>query len=165
MNFSRHFVPLIATVALLLALWAAIQLWQLRHHLDQQTEALLEPEVELAVYMQQLHHYAQKLHWSGTAGNQQLASFYLHELEETEEKVLEAELMEDGQNISQLMRQHLSPTLKQMRLVVAQKDLPDFARHYQALLTGCNSCHRAAKHDFIQVQVPTREAFSGQVFE
>jgi hypothetical protein len=90
MNFSRHFVPLIATVALLLALWAAIQLWQLRHHLDQQTEALLEPEVELAVYMQQLHHYAQKLHWSGTAGNQQLASFYLHELEETEEKVLEA---------------------------------------------------------------------------
>jgi hypothetical protein len=35
---------------------------------------------------------------------------------------------------------------------------------HAALTLGCNSCHLATQHEFVEIQVPTADPFSDQDF-
>lgn len=126
-----------------------------------------EEEIELAEYMAHFQRYAEKLYWSGKAENPKLAYFYLHELEETAEKIIEAKVTEDRHDISKYTKQFLLPALKQFRnnqKLTDELPYPIFEPAYVNLVNACNNCHLASDHGFIKIQAPTQNSFSNQVF-
>ena len=127
--------------------------------------APLEAEIELAVLMYRLQVHADKLWHSGAAENWPLAGFYVHEIEETLHEIQSASIEEDGHNISALVgRTRITTPMKDMKTAIKASDKEAFQNGYQALMTGCNSCHKEVEHGFIQVQVPTSPGLTNQRF-
>lgn len=108
--------------------------------------------------------FMDKLWFSSKSGNWELASFYLHELEENTEGLIEEQHIEEGQNISHLARQLLVPALQEVEKSVRQQDSVVFKDAYQLVVNRCNQCHIATNHSFIKIKTPTRPAFSNQVY-
>jgi hypothetical protein len=121
-------------------------------------------EYELAEPMGAFQRFADKLYFSGLAENWELAAFYLHEMKETAEEIIAHEIIEDGMEITPLMRGHLLPALNQLRSALESRETPLFERRYQSLVTSCNGCHQATRHEFIQITVPTESMFKNQRF-
>jgi hypothetical protein len=121
--------------------------------------------VELAVYMGRMQVYTEKTWFAGKAKNWELASFYLHEIEEIIEEVEKAKVVEDGHDISTLITTSLSTPVRQLEEAIKTQDLPKFEERYPIVVRNCNNCHAATKHAFIQLKTPDRPAFSSQIFE
>jgi hypothetical protein len=120
---------------------------------------------EIATYMARYQRYTDKLYFAGKAGNWPLAEFYMHELKETSEELIEVGAIEDGMDISKLTELQLSPKLKQLDKTIDNKSADAFEGQYQNLVNTCNSCHQMTKHDFVVIKKPERPTYSNQVFE
>lgn len=121
-------------------------------------------EVELASLMGELQRHSAKLGYSIAGSNGPLAEFYLHELEEVLEKVYELE-EHDGMPIG-------APAGVIMRQLVIDLDerldsaeWPSAERSYRALIAGCNRCHTATEHAFLEILPATGSAPFNQRFE
>ncbi len=119
-----------------------------------------EEEFELAEKMMFLQRYSEKLYFAAKKQNWELADFYLEELEETVEKVIKANKMEDGINVSSQMREMLYPKIKDLQEKLKSKAYSEFDKSYNAMLMNCNGCHMLTKHGFIKVQVPRQNYYS-----
>jgi len=114
-----------------------------------------EPEPELASYMATLQQYTHKLALSAAARNERAAGFYLHELEEMNETIVDDVPSYEGHAIGPLTETMLVP---QVEAVEAALDAADWARvdaQLEQLVQSCNQCHQATEHGFIRIAVRT----------
>jgi muramidase (phage lysozyme) len=114
--------------------------------------------------MNNLQRHSNKLWFAGSAQNWELAQFYVHELEESMEKVEQANVFEDGIALSPLMRNLGLKSLENLEEAIKNKESKAFDEAYDLMVANCNSCHNAAKHPFIVIQKPKNPAFDNQIY-
>ena len=122
----------------------------------------VEEAGELAYHMAYLQRYADKLHAAGAAANWELASFYLPEIEETAEAIVEEGHEEEGIALSPLVEAMLLPAVERVEANVG--DPSAFGAAYADLVASCNACHEASAHGFIRIITPERSAYPNQAF-
>lgn len=105
----------------------------------------------LAALMHTLQTHAHKLQLSVAARNSDLAYFYLHELEETAERVADEIEEYDGYPIGDLMREMLLPQIEPLEEAVKARDWESSDARFAKMLKSCNACHLVAGHGFIRI--------------
>lgn len=123
-----------------------------------------EEEIELAVYMNRLQLFMNKLWFAGKNNNWDLASFYVEELEETMEEIAKNPIEEDGVRIDQLMKVHGTPSIEKIEEEVNSKNAQGFFPAYDNLILSCNKCHEDAQHPFIKIKIPDVPVFTNQIY-
>jgi hypothetical protein len=122
------------------------------------------PEIELAVIMGRMQLYMNKLYFAGIGNNKELRDFYIHEIEEAMEDLVDGKVMHDGVDISQNMEMFGVAQLDVFEKAIEAN--PDqFKEAYNAFVNACNSCHIASKYPFIIIKEPTTPVFDNQVYE
>jgi hypothetical protein len=106
----------------------------------------------------QVHH--EKLWFAGTAQNWKLANFEIDEIREALDDI--QRFCTDRPEIASIPM--ILPPMDSISKAVAQQDLPRFKSAFVLLTYTCNNCHRATKHEFNVIQIPTTPPFSNQVF-
>ncbi len=124
----------------------------------------VELKVELSVPMGALQRFADKLYFAGQGESWDLAAFYLHEMEEVAESLLEPGAVADGVPLAPLLQALLLPSLSTLAEAVKQRDAAAFVARYPAVVNGCNACHQATRHGFVRITVPERSMFENQSF-
>ena len=107
----------------------------------------------------QVHH--EKLWFAGEAGNWKLADFEIGEMQEAVDDI--EKYCTDRPEVASLPM--LQPALDSVAHAVARADGTGFRNGFVYLTGTCNNCHRATKHAFNVIQLPTTVPFSNQVFE
>lgn len=108
-------------------------------------------EVELAIVMGQLQTHTHKYALSVDAENHELASFYMHEMEEAAETITEEVPSYEGYDIAELMGQYLEPKMESTEEALEEKDWEEVRSQTIKLVDSCNSCHAASDHDFVKI--------------
>lgn len=108
-------------------------------------------EEELAPYMGQFQRYTDKLGYSVLAKNKDLAKFYVHEVEEIAAELIEKVPHHDGVPIGSSVRTILSPRIELLEKALEADDWAKAQERYTGLVQGCNACHVATKHAFIEI--------------
>lgn len=108
-------------------------------------------EPGLAVLMERMQTYSHKLQLSVAARNAPLAGFYLHELEETAESIIENIASYDEQPVGELTRQMFMPALELLEDAIDEPDWAAGDRRFTAMLEACNGCHVASGHSQIRI--------------
>jgi len=129
--------------------------------LEKQLEQIGKEEVHLGAIMGNMHYFLNKSAWAAKEKNVTLSKFYLHELEETVEDLIEKSVIENGVAINQMLRP-LKDLIEQ-----TQKDASTPEALLQAvpvLIRNCNNCHVAHKKEFIVIKAPD-QAPLGQEFK
>jgi len=121
-------------------------------------------ELELAVHMGRMQRYHHKLWLAGEAGNEELAHFYLHELEESMEEVAQARLVEDGVDISKHMATYGLATIRSLKEVMERDGVQALHGQSELLAKACTSCHLECQVPFLRIKVPMGAEFPGQDF-
>jgi hypothetical protein len=106
----------------------------------------------------QVHH--EKLWFAGNVQNWKLANFEIDEIREALDDI--QRFCTDRPEIASVPM--ILPPMDSVGKAVAQHDLPKFKAAFTLLTNTCNSCHRATKHEFNVIQIPTTPPFSNQVF-
>jgi hypothetical protein len=106
----------------------------------------------------QVHH--EKLWFAGTAQNWKLANFEIDEIREALDDI--QRFCTDRPEVASIPM--ILPPMDSISKAVAQQDLPRFKTAFTLLTNTCNNCHRATKHEFNVIQIPTTPPFSNQVF-
>jgi hypothetical protein len=106
----------------------------------------------------QVHH--EKLWFAGSAQNWKLANFEIDEIREALDDI--QRFCTDRPEIASIPM--ILPPMDSISKAVAQQDLPKFKSAFMLLTNTCNNCHRATKHEFNVIQIPTTPPFSNQVF-
>jgi hypothetical protein len=111
----------------------------------------------------QPHHI--KLWQAGSVGNWPLAAYEANELRETFEDVTTYQGVWHDLPIGNMVEAVLEPKLAAVDQSIAKHDTTAFGKAFKELTGACNQCHRAAKHEFIVIRVPSGSAFPDQAFE
>jgi len=123
-----------------------------------------EHDAEVVHYMTRMQIYHAKLYFSGMNNNTELVKFYLHELEEEMEAIVDAKVSDEGVNVSQNMELFGLPQIKWFEDEMEKKS--DFKATFETFTSGsCNGCHQATKHQFLIIKAPEENIFTNQVFE
>ena len=129
---------------------------------NRETESESEyPVLETMGYYQRFSH---KLYLAGKNNNWELADFYTHELEEVSEELINADVIHDDYNLSNLSESMLLPKIEQVEGAIRKQDQVLFLENYELMISACNLCHQSTKHDFIQITVPNDSTVWNQKF-
>ncbi len=139
------------------------ELESLKAHLKNDTDTESE-HFELAESMGNVQRYFNKLWFAGNNANWELASFYVHEIEEVFESIEGAQVVDEGKDISALVKMMAEPGIKSLEEGIGQVDTSAFKENYMIMMNACNSCHAVAGHAFIQIKLPETPAFDNQVY-
>jgi hypothetical protein len=107
----------------------------------------------------QVHHA--KLWFAGQAQNWKLADFEIGEIHETLDDI--KKYCADRPEVVSLPM--AAPALDSVAGAIARNDGPGFKSAFILLTNACNNCHRATKHEFNVIQIPTTPPFTNQLFE
>ena len=113
---------------------------------------------ELMVSIQSHH---SKLWFAGQNQNWKLATFEIHELEETLENIITFQTEREESKFIKMIR----PNIDSVTTAIEQKDLTQFTSTYSKLTQTCNHCHRLNNHEYIIIKVPKISPFSNQNFK
>jgi hypothetical protein len=113
--------------------------------------AVTADEGEFIGYMTRMQYFTHKLALSIDAGNQDLQGFYAHEVEEQIEGALEIEALDDVP-VAKLMGEFLVPKVEALEDAIKSGDAATVETGFDALIDGCNGCHRAAQRVYIRVE-------------
>lgn len=170
----KHLTIIIAFIALGLSGVCLYQISSLQNELNASKEVVIEEEhneeeheeeeYEIADVMNKVQRHYNKLYFAGMAENWELAEFYIEETEEALEGLAEANVMEDGVNVSALVMSKGFEPLEQVEIAVKAKDKTQFLQAYNLQIEQCNSCHALTKHAFIKIKTPETPAFNNQVY-
>jgi len=108
-------------------------------------------EVELAVAMGQLQTYTHKYALAVEAENHELASFYLHEVEESVEGIAEDVPTYEGYDIAKLIGQYLEPEIEPTEEALESQNWEEVRKQTIKLVDTCNACHEASDHGFVKI--------------
>ncbi|MBK7643791.1 MAG: hypothetical protein IPJ19_12225 [Planctomycetes bacterium] len=111
----------------------------------------------------QRHHAA--LFFAGKAGNWELASFELKELEEGFGDAQEFQPLHEKVDVKSLLESILPPVMKPLHESIEKGDKQLFSRGFEALTSACNGCHQAANVPFLDIVDPTAEPTVNQRYE
>ncbi len=114
--------------------------------------------------LQQMRHV--KLWFAGEAGNWDLASYELDELQEGFDDVVHFHPTHKDSPVApkDAVPRMMTVPLQQLRAIVDRKDAAGFEQGYDKLTEGCNSCHEAMNFGFNVVQRPASNPYPSQVF-
>jgi len=124
-----------------------------------------EGEPELAAHMDYIQKYSHKLGLSVQGKNKELAEFYLHELEERLERVINETPVYEGYQIAELTETMLIPVLEPLDKQVEDENWEVAKKRFREMITTCNSCHKSTDHEFIYVTTGFDNNPFNQVFE
>jgi hypothetical protein len=110
----------------------------------------------------QPHHI--KLWLAGSSGDWNLAAYEADELGETFDDISTYASTWKGVPVAQLVKAIIEPDIKKVDSAIAAKNAAAFKTAYTQLTAGCNACHMSAKHEFLEIKVPTANPFSDQTF-
>ena len=120
---------------------------------------------EIAHYMNTIQVHFSKLYFAAASENEELAAFYLHELEESFEEIVKANVVDEGHNISAYAKQFGLEPVERLHESVEENGLAGFGEEYDNLINNCNSCHQITDHKFIHIITPETPPFDNQSFE
>ncbi len=123
-----------------------------------------EHEYPLGEKMSKFFYFKNKLGSAIKHENQELSLFYLEEIEEIAEEIIEDDVYHEGVHISVLMLDKLMPAIENMEQELEKPESTKRVDAFENLVSSCNSCHKLSEHPFIQVEVPTEE-IDGQDFD
>jgi hypothetical protein len=106
-----------------------------------------------------------KLSLAGEARNWPLAEFLIEELKESLEDAETLHPTFKDIPVKSMIENLAMPPVAEVEKAVAAKDRAQFVRAFARLTAACNACHRAAHHDYVVIQRPSRSAFPNQQFE
>jgi hypothetical protein len=107
----------------------------------------------------QVHHA--KLWFAGQAGNWSLSDFETKEIREAIEDI-QTYCSDRPEVVSIPM---IKPPLDSIDMAIADKSISQFKSSFNLLTNTCNNCHRATKHEFNIIQIPSTPPFSNQDFQ
>ncbi len=122
-----------------------------------------EEPPELAMVMGGLQRFAEKLGYAIEADNRPLSDFYLHEVTETIEAIQSIETY-DGVVIAQPSRVIMPLLLERLRKELSDGDWALAWGAYEDLIDGCNRCHAATEHEFLEILPSSGQAPYSQRF-
>lgn len=107
-----------------------------------------------------------KLWFAGEAGNWELATYEIDELEEgfADARKFHPIHKDAPQPLADVMPAMVDAPIAALRSAVETRDPRAFEAAYDALTAGCNACHQAMKFGFNVVQRPSTNAFPNQNF-
>jgi len=108
-------------------------------------------EPGLAILMERMQAYTHKLQLSIGARNAPLADFYLHELEETAEFVVDNIPTYDDYPVGELTREMLLPAIERLEDAVKSGEWTASDTRFSETLAACNACHQVAGHGYVRV--------------
>jgi hypothetical protein len=107
----------------------------------------------------QVHHA--KLWFAGQAGNWSLSDFETKEIRETIDDI--RTYCSDRPEVVSIPM--INPPLDSIDKAIVNKNIPQFISGFNLLTNTCNNCHRATKHEFNIIQIPSAPPFSNQDFQ
>lgn len=119
-----------------------------REHSDEHER---EAQVELAPFMSRLQLFSQKLGYSIKAENVPLARFYLQELHEIVEEIVENVPEHDGHAVAELAKATVDVSLEKLGRLLEEGTWKERWSAYEHTVASCNTCHAATAHGFIQI--------------
>jgi cytochrome c553 len=123
-----------------------------------------EKHYEVAPAMGDMQRFVEKLYFAGQARNWELANFYLHEIEETADEIIRANVFDEGVAVSAFLKTMLPPAIEATEEAIKAQDSRQFASRYEGLITSCNACHQSTKHGFVKITVPRQPTYQNQNF-
>jgi hypothetical protein len=108
----------------------------------------------------QPHHT--KLWFAGASGDWDLAAYEANELDETFDDVKTYQATWRNVPVAKLVNAVLEPSLRQVKIAIAAKNIPAFKAAYGDLTAACNACHTTAGHGFIRIVVPAANPYADQ---
>lgn len=111
----------------------------------------LEDVPELADVMGQLQKYAHKYALAVEAENHELATFYFHEVRASTDDIKANIPGYEGYDIARFMTLMFDPTIEPVETALANRNWEEIREKTIDLIDGCNSCHNATSHGFIQI--------------
>ena len=114
----------------------------------------------LAILMERMQTYTHKLQLSVEARNEQLANFYLHELEETSEYVAENIPHYHDYPVGPLVREMLLPMIEELEEAVEAGEWTAADTRFADMLRACNACHVATQHGYVRIAPATGNPFA-----
>jgi hypothetical protein len=106
---------------------------------------------DLLALMGRMQTFAHKLQLSLEHRNARLANFYLHELEETSEDVVENIDRYDDHPVGKLVKEMLLPAIERAEDALETGDWEAIGRRQTEILEACNGCHKVTGHEFIRI--------------
>ena len=107
----------------------------------------------------QLHHA--KLWFAGKNQNWPLAGFEVHEMQEAFETIEKYCAEREETRAIEMM----NPAIDSIKKSIEQQQADLFEKSYIYLTTACNNCHKATKHEFNNVIIPSVSPISNQNFQ
>ena len=107
-----------------------------------------------------------KLWYAGQAGNWQLASYEVDELEEgfADAVRFHPTHKQSPRPLTELMPELTAGPIAALRAAIAKEDRTAFVAAHDALTEGCNGCHAATEFSFNVVARPTANPYTNQIF-
>lgn len=114
--------------------------------------------------LQQMRHV--KLWLAGESSNWELADYEVDELGEGFDDIVKYHPTHKNSPVApkDAIPRMISQPLSDVRTAIRHKDAAAFVGAYDALTTGCNSCHQATNFGFNRVQRPQSNPYPNQVF-
>jgi len=112
----------------------------------------------------QQHHA--KLYYAGVKANWPLAGYELDEIQESLDDAMKfyPKFKDVQAPLTELIPSMTKASIEQVRAAIVQKNEKTFVQAFSALSASCSSCHAAANHPFIKIQIPSDAMFSNQKF-
>ncbi|MGO9401481.1 MAG: hypothetical protein ACLP19_27110 [Xanthobacteraceae bacterium] len=105
--------------------------------------------------LQQVRHL--KLWFAGRAANWPLADFEIEKLKDGFDDV-------DKQIGGDTVQKAVGAPIAALEKAIEAKDRDSFARSFDQLTAGCNTCHHTLDHAFIVIQRPSVSPYGNQSF-
>lgn len=163
MNRANSLLIALCVLLLLTNAWLLYE----RLGLPAEAEAGPAPDAEapeLAEYMASLQRYSHKLGLSVEARNTAAADFYLHELEEMSETIVDEVPRYEGHAVGELTATMLVPTVEAVEKALAGEDWDRVDTRFDEMVQACNQCHVSTEHGFIQIEADVQENPFNQSF-
>lgn len=100
-----------------------------------------------------------KLWFAGKLLNWDLAAY---ELSQIKISLVDAATLYPGIPVTDVTT--MAKPIQSLSDAIAEKDSAKFAKSFNELTSGCNSCHQEIGRAFITIQVPAVSPFSDQIF-
>lgn len=161
MNTLNKLLIILCIVLIAISGWLLARV----NHLETTLSDSGEPGLyEIMTQMQVIVH---KLTYAIDHENEELVDFYIHELEEATDEIIDADMVYHGEAIGELTENMLEPVIEEFEEAVESGDW-DLVRERNAdVIRSCNSCHTVTGYESIIITDraefnPFNQDFTGQ---
>lgn len=125
-------------------------LWLKVDRLEQTVSDIAKPGLyEVMTQMQTVVH---KMNYAIEFENKDLLDFYIHELEELSDELIDADLYYHEHPVGQLTNSMLYPTIEELEDAVDSGNWLDVQEKKSILVQSCNTCHITTGYDSIIIR-------------